>query len=238
MGIIDWRGQVAAQRYSIVKRTREAEITNKQTNNRDNTIMEHTSFQQHAFIQAVQLLLNESEQMFLQSKTRFETEGIGCMYIEFPSVVKMSLCEDYKIGYLSKEKAQKRKYELLNQLIEKYNPETHFVLCIGCHNDNPNTNAAMLYKASVFPRNASEYLQKLKLQQEALLKEQQSHANTTSINKCAVCGKADNDMKRCARCHQVYYCGRDCQVKHWSVHKQSCNALNQSTQSLNMGFIK
>jgi hypothetical protein len=27
---------------------------------------------------------------------------------------------------------------------------------------------------------------------------------------------------RCSRCHTQRYCGRDCQVKHWSKHKLTC----------------
>ena len=38
---------------------------------------------------------------------------------------------------------------------------------------------------------------------------------------CAVCGK-DSGI-RCSRCKQEYYCGRDCQVKHWKEHKKFCD---------------
>ena len=38
---------------------------------------------------------------------------------------------------------------------------------------------------------------------------------------CVVCGGAVA-KHRCSRCHSERYCGRDCQVKHWPVHKSKC----------------
>ena len=42
---------------------------------------------------------------------------------------------------------------------------------------------------------------------------------------CAGCGKQEpalNVFKKCTRCLQVYYCGRDCQLSHWKAHKKVC----------------
>lgn len=50
------------------------------------------------------------------------------------------------------------------------------------------------------------------------------HATPHSTYKgpvCANCGRM-HDLKKCARCRQVYYCDRDCQTIHWSVHKTGC----------------
>ncbi|PIK56282.1 putative zinc finger MYND domain-containing protein 10 [Apostichopus japonicus] len=41
--------------------------------------------------------------------------------------------------------------------------------------------------------------------------------------KCALCGDAAS--KRCSRCKNEWYCGRECQVKHWSKHKIACNIV-------------
>ncbi|XP_028397548.1 zinc finger MYND domain-containing protein 10-like [Dendronephthya gigantea] len=41
--------------------------------------------------------------------------------------------------------------------------------------------------------------------------------------KCANCGQSAS--KRCSRCQNEWYCKRECQVKHWSKHKVSCNLL-------------
>lgn len=29
-------------------------------------------------------------------------------------------------------------------------------------------------------------------------------------------------LKKCARCREAYYCGVECQRKHWPVHKKDC----------------
>jgi len=49
--------------------------------------------------------------------------------------------------------------------------------------------------------------------------------------ECASCFRphdpSENKLRPCARCHRVYYCGKECQVKHWKVkingHKKMCN---------------
>ena len=47
--------------------------------------------------------------------------------------------------------------------------------------------------------------------------------------KCANCGVTaeecgQRDLKRCAQCHVVSYCGKECQTKHWKQggHKRDC----------------
>jgi hypothetical protein len=46
------------------------------------------------------------------------------------------------------------------------------------------------------------------------------HKSTTPIRKCRVC-KAKSTT-RCSRCKNVYYCGVECQTKHWKEHKKNC----------------
>ena len=39
---------------------------------------------------------------------------------------------------------------------------------------------------------------------------------------CEFCEKVAKKQMRCGRCFMVYYCGRDCQRKHWPIHKKDC----------------
>ena len=41
--------------------------------------------------------------------------------------------------------------------------------------------------------------------------------------KCAVCG--EEASKRCGRCRNEWYCGRECQVKQWKKHKPVCDLV-------------
>lgn len=38
------------------------------------------------------------------------------------------------------------------------------------------------------------------------------------------CRKALQKKRRCAKCHSVRYCSKECQVKDWPVHKEECKA--------------
>ncbi len=39
---------------------------------------------------------------------------------------------------------------------------------------------------------------------------------------CAACGKPGKTLSVCGACRNMRYCGRECQRKHWPVHKKSC----------------
>ncbi len=40
---------------------------------------------------------------------------------------------------------------------------------------------------------------------------------------CNYCMKEFNESFRCSRCKKAYYCGKECQVKDWTIHKILCN---------------
>ncbi|SMN01944.1 hypothetical protein SPONN_222 [uncultured Candidatus Thioglobus sp.] len=39
---------------------------------------------------------------------------------------------------------------------------------------------------------------------------------------CACCDRSSINLKACTRCHKVKYCSKECQGKHWKVHKDIC----------------
>ena len=53
----------------------------------------------------------------------------------------------------------------------------------------------------------------------------------SSKGRCAHCGKACKQMKKCAACGAVRYCSRDCQKRHWKQHKPSCTVTTGEKQS-------
>jgi hypothetical protein len=40
--------------------------------------------------------------------------------------------------------------------------------------------------------------------------------------ECAFCGSVFNTLFTCKKCGKVKYCGRECQSKHWKMHKVTC----------------
>ena len=49
-------------------------------------------------------------------------------------------------------------------------------------------------------------------------------ANTTAPdrNLCHNCGTKSDKLKKCTRCGKTWYCGKECQIKHWKEHKTVC----------------
>lgn len=43
-------------------------------------------------------------------------------------------------------------------------------------------------------------------------------------SRCKVCGIYQKGIKRCAKCHNVNYCSRECQASDWKEHKKICSS--------------
>src|SRR5579872_994574 len=52
----------------------------------------------------------------------------------------------------------------------------------------------------------------------------QANPNQISYNTyfCGYCNKTAEKLQRCAGCHFILYCDRECQKKHWPKHKDVC----------------
>ena len=50
-------------------------------------------------------------------------------------------------------------------------------------------------------------------------------------NICLFCLKEVEGSQGCSRCGTAHYCGRECQLKHWPVHKNSCRDSNDTEDS-------
>jgi len=46
---------------------------------------------------------------------------------------------------------------------------------------------------------------------------------------CAKCGKSEDNLSACAKCHLVSYCSRECQRSDWPKHKVSCKLDTTAT---------
>jgi len=63
-----------------------------------------------------------------------------------------------------------------------------------------------------------------------------SHRSTD--RNCLYCLQKVEGCSRCSKCRTALYCNRDCQEKHWPVHKNNCINSNNTEDSDEKLFIK
>ena len=49
-----------------------------------------------------------------------------------------------------------------------------------------------------------------------------SSGDTAANKECSCCSNIVCSLKKCSRCKEVFYCDKQCQVLHWSVHRTFC----------------
>ncbi len=58
-----------------------------------------------------------------------------------------------------------------------------------------------------------------------------SSSSKKKKNTCLCCLKEVEGLQGCSRCGTARYCGKECQVKHWPVHKNNCLNSNDTEDS-------
>jgi hypothetical protein len=58
-----------------------------------------------------------------------------------------------------------------------------------------------------------------------------SSSSKKKKNICLCCLKEVEGLLGCSRCGTARYCGKECQAKHWPVHKNSCQDSNDTEDS-------
>ena len=80
---------------------------------------------------------------------------------------------------------------------------------------------------------AAEQLGSLSLGVSAERKENDSKNNEdaeehgTPTKLCSACGKKSDALMKCRACKCVWYCGKECQNKHWKEHKKECKLIKK-----------
>ena len=52
---------------------------------------------------------------------------------------------------------------------------------------------------------------------------------------CATCRAMSTTHLRCAKCHDEWYCNKDCQRQHWPIHRRTCGQLSPPPPSTAAG---
>ena len=54
---------------------------------------------------------------------------------------------------------------------------------------------------------------------------------------CFCCGVKSENLKRCSKCQEAYYCSKDCQIVHWKkTHKKLCQHMETLSQLAKFDF--
>jgi tetratricopeptide (TPR) repeat protein len=107
----------------------------------------------------------------------------------------------------------------------------------GTANDTViNDYAALLYKIGKNSNDARTFRMAVELWRsikapsvyirgnlEAAVKDRLFQTSSAELLSCVVCG--DEGKSSCSKCKQVRYCGRECQLKHWPIHKRICKKV-------------
>ena len=65
-----------------------------------------------------------------------------------------------------------------------------------------------------------------------------SSSHRSSNRNCLYCLQKVEGSSRCSKCRTALYCNRDCQEKHWPVHKNICIDSNNTEDSIEKLSIK
>lgn len=53
-----------------------------------------------------------------------------------------------------------------------------------------------------------------------------------SGGECANCGvraAGEKRLMKCGRCREAHYCSKECQTKHWNIHRKMCDESTQES---------
>ncbi|KAJ8675828.1 hypothetical protein QAD02_011614 [Eretmocerus hayati] len=64
------------------------------------------------------------------------------------------------------------------------------------------------------------------------------HNNFFYANACHVCKSLGNEsnLKKCANCKMIFYCGKEHQKQHWAKHRDLCRVITQNLNETNRSY--
>ena len=92
-----------------------------------------------------------------------------------------------------------------------------FVLC---HQTSPTLKGC---SNCLSVKYCSKECQKKHWSEHKMVCKQQSEVLNEST-ACSYCSKVSSSLKKCTLCHAAQYCDKECQTKHWKIHKLQCKS--------------
>ena len=68
-------------------------------------------------------------------------------------------------------------------------------------------------------------------EQKAQIEQGEQAATIRCGNNECRCSSLQKPMERCAKCHDIHYCSRECQVAHWPDHKTRCKVVAKALKA-------
>ena len=92
--------------------------------------------------------------------------------------------------------------------------------CALCHQTSPILKAC---SNCLSVKYCSKECQRKHWSEHKMVCKQQSEVLNEST-ACSYCSKVSSSLKKCTLCHAAQYCDKECQTKHWKIHKLQCKS--------------
>eukprot|EP01122_Echinamoeba_exundans_P004502 TRINITY_DN14558_c0_g1_i1.p1 TRINITY_DN14558_c0_g1~~TRINITY_DN14558_c0_g1_i1.p1 ORF type:complete len:219 (+),score=31.46 TRINITY_DN14558_c0_g1_i1:130-786(+) len=132
--------------------------------------------------------------------------------------------EQYRTGkgknsseFREKWNASKNAYNIKG--LKKWDPITFSV-------EECNAAVRQAFASNVSTTSGTQFMYSFGTGETSVQRTENKTPDNENIATCAKCGNPNNLMQ-CSGCKRVRYCGRECQVSHWKVHKAACKRLDK-----------
>ena len=92
--------------------------------------------------------------------------------------------------------------------------------CARCYQTSPTLKAC---SNCLSVKYCSKECQRKHWSEHKMVCKQQSEV-LNKFSACSYCFKKSGSLKKCTLCHAAQYCDKECQTKHWKIHKLQCKS--------------
>jgi MYND finger len=182
---------------------------------------------------AFNMLAADSQQLFGVARSTYQQLGRGSLVCLFPNLQTLESDRMNAWQYMTRDSLRHLDYSQVLCLVDRYNPETHFVALAMVNIGKPRAgkdNAIMA--CTLFGKDTQQItspnfgadgkeLHCLLVPVEDITRVQRGEDLMCAASYC----NNFTNLRVCMGCRDTRYCSKDCQVSHWAQHKKECQAL-------------